>query len=209
MTQIDKYSMAVKWAKWILPFLALILMVSIFTLTKNDALRNGNILISKEVLELASGQKITNPHFSGVTDSGDAFLVAAKEALPDAPQPDQIDLVLPTLEVNTRKGIAFNSNSEKGALNIKSQRAELSGNVSFHTSNGYTAQSEKIEFNLRNGSALSKGQVYVEGPIGSITAGQFEAHQSSNSTRNKRNAVLKFSKGVRLIYLPSGSKSAK
>lgn len=206
---IDKYSVGVKWTKRILPFIAILLLVSIFTLTKNDALRNGTILISNEVLELASGQKITNPHFSGVTDSGDAFIVAAIEASPDAPKPNQIDLLQPRLEVNTRKGLTFKSSSTNGSLNIRNQEASLSGDVIFETSNGYVAKSDKIEVNLKTGSALSENDVVVEGPIGSINAGRFEARQPDANGSDKPQAVFEFSKGVRLIYLPSGAKSAK
>ncbi|GLQ35497.1 hypothetical protein GCM10007939_17800 [Amylibacter marinus] len=205
----DTYSTVVKWTKRILPLFALLLLISIFTLTKGDALRNGTLFVPPEVLNLATGQKITNPHFSGVTDAGDAYLVAADAALPDAPKPSRIDLENPRLEINTHKGLTLNSTAQSGALNIKSHSANLRGDVILETSNGYLAQGQGIEFNLKTGSATSAGKVQVEGPIGSITAGQFSVFQNTSTDARRNQGVLKFSQGVRLIYLPSERKSAK
>lgn len=207
--RLDTYSKGVKLAKLLFPVIAIALLISIFALSNDDPIRTGNILTDAEMRDLASGQKITGPRFSGLTDRGDAFTLEALEALPDAPAPSRIDLVKPSVNVDTTRGIGFQATATSGSIDFESQSAQLEGGVEFVTTNGYTAQSDKIRMDLRNGRAISPGQVRAEGPIGSISAGAMEAQQSTNIDAKNTQGIITFSGGVQLIYLPSGDKSAK
>ena len=89
------------------------------------------------------------------------------------------------------------------------QSAQLEGTVTFETTNGYTAFSDKIRIDLKAGRAVSPGPVRAEGPAGSITAGAMQATQSDESNVQSPEGRIEFWGGVRLIYLPSASKSAK
>jgi lipopolysaccharide export system protein LptC len=205
----DTYSKGVKLAKYALPAIAIGLFVSIFALGKEDAIRSGNILTNAEMVELATGQKITNPRFSGLTNGGDAFTLEAVEALPDSPQPERIDLIGPSLEIDTTNGIGFKASSTSGSVDFAGQTAQLEGRVQFDTTNGYKAFSDKIRLDIKAGRAVSPGPVRANGPAGSITAGSMQATQSDDSSISAPEGRLEFSGGVRLIYLPSAHKSAK
>ncbi len=205
----DAYSQGVKIAKYVLPVFAIGLFISIFALSNNDAIRSGNILTNSEMQALAVNQKITNPRFAGLTQLGDAFTLEAKEALPDAPQPNRIDLVSPKLEVDTTNGIGFSASATSGTVNFEMQSAQLEGGVALTTTNGYTAFSDKIRMDLKNGRAISPGPVRAEGPAGSITAGAMQATQSDGAKSQATEGHIEFWGGVRLIYLPSAPKSAK
>lgn len=205
----DSYSQGVKIAKYVLPVIAIGLFVSIFAQSNNDAIRSGKILTTSEMQDLAVDQKITKPRFAGLTHSGDAFTLEADEALPDAPRPNRIDLVKPKLEVDTTGGIGFNANAISGSVNFSGQSAQLEGDVTFETTNGYTAFSDKIRIDLQTGRAVSPGPVRAEGPAGSITAGAMQATQSDKSSLQSPEGRIEFWGGVRLIYLPSAPKSAK
>jgi lipopolysaccharide export system protein LptC len=196
-------------AKYVLPVIAIGLFISIFALSNNDAIRSGKILTSSEMQDLAVNQKITKPRFAGLTKSGDAFTLEALEALPDAPQPNRIDLVKPRLEVDTTGGIGFKASAISGSVNLQGQSAQLEGSVEFETSNGYTAFSDKFRMDLKTGRAVSPGPVHANGPAGSITAGAMQATQSDVSDLESTEGRIEFWGGVRLIYLPSASKSAK
>ncbi len=205
----DTYSQGVRIAKYVLPVIAVGLFISIFAQSNNDAIRTGEILTTTEMQELAVDQKITNPRFAGLTQSGDAFTLEAVEALPDAPRPNRIDLVQPRLEVDTTGGIGFKATATSGSVNFNEQSAQLEGGVTFETTNGYTAYSDKIRMDLKAGRAVSPVAVRAEGPAGSITAGAMQATQSDESNLNSPEGRIEFWGGVRLIYLPSASKSAK
>jgi lipopolysaccharide export system protein LptC len=207
--QPDTYSKGVKIAKYVLPLIAIALFVSIFAQSNNDAIRSGEILTTSEMQDLAVNQKITKPRFAGLTRSGDAFTLEADEALPDAPQPNRLDLVGPRMEVDTTGGIGFKAHAVSGSVNFQEQSAQLEGTVTFETTNGYTAFSDKIRIDLKAGRAVSPGPVRAEGPAGSITAGAMQATQSDESNVQSPEGRIEFWGGVRLIYLPSASKSAK
>lgn len=203
------YSKIIKYAKYILPVIAVSLFTSIFIFGKKDAIRSGNIITDAEMIYLSTGQKITNPQFSGLTDFGDAFTLEALEAIPNGPQPNRIELVNPSLEFDTSRGIGFKVSSNNGSINFLEQSAQLKGKVKFDMTNGYKAFSEKIHLNLKLGHAVSPGAVSAKGPLGSITAGSMALSKTNNSNLSKPQGRLKFSNGVKLVYLPSALKSAK
>ena len=203
------YSKIIKYAKYIFPIIAIGLFISIFAFGKKNAIRSGDIITDAEMIYLSTGQKITNPQFSGFTDFGDAFTLEAIEALPDGSQPKRIDLISPNFEFNTTRGIGFKVNSINGSINFFEQSAQLEGKVQFNMSNGYEAFSEKVRLDLKNGHAASPGPVSAKGPLGSITAGSMVLTKTNNSTLSKPTGSLKFTAGIRLIYLPSSPKPAK
>jgi lipopolysaccharide export system protein LptC len=205
----DTYSQGVKVAKYVLPVIAIGLFISIFAWSNNDAMRSDKILTNSKMQDLAVNQKITKPRFAGLTQSGDAFTLEALEALPDAPQPNRIDLIKPNIEVDTTGGIGFKATAISGSVNFQDQSAQLEGVVELETTNGYTAFSDKIRIDLKSGRAISPGPVRANGPAGSITAGAMEATQSDDSNLKYPEGRIEFWGGVRLIYLPSASKSAK
>lgn len=202
----DTYSRFIKIVKYILSVIAICLFASIFIFSKKDAIRDGSIFTSVEMKKLAIGQKITNPHFSGLTETGQAFNLSAKEALPNAQKPNIIILEFPHAEFTTDDGISIISKATKGKINIQKRLATLTGDVSFDMSNGYSAQSEHLEFNLKTGSALSPGKIIVNGPFGSIEAGNLSLTQNFSTEDKMNSAVLLFKNGVKLIYKTKDSK---
>ena len=200
---INTYSKIVKWSKYIMPVIALMLFSSIFVFGKKDALRSGNIKIDNEMVNLTTDQKITNPQFSGLTNFGDAFILKAFEAMPDSPTPEKIDLVEPSLEFDALNGIGFKVSSDNGSVNFIKQSAQLTGNVYINMTNGYEAFSEKIKLNLKLGSLTAPGSVEAVGPSGKIIAGSMELLKDIDINTSQVTGNLKFSNGVRLVYLPS------
>lgn len=200
---INTYSKIIRWSKFIMPVMAIILFSSIFVLGKKDALRSGSIKIDTETVNLTTDQKITNPQFSGLTNFGDAFILKAIEAMPDSPTPEKIDLVEPSLKFNALNGIGFKVSSDSGSVNFIKQSAQLTGNVYINMTNGYEAFSENINLNLKLGSLIAPGSVEAVGPSGKIIAGSMELLKDIDINTSQVNANLNFSNGVRLIYLPS------
>ncbi|MDB9991072.1 hypothetical protein OAD94_01025 [Amylibacter sp.] len=186
-----------------MPVMALMLLSSIFVFGKKDTLRSGNKEIDNEMVDLATDQKITNPQFSSVTNFGNAFILKAIEAMPDSPTPEKIDLVEPSMEFDALNGIGFKINSDNGSVNFIKHSAQLTGNVYINMTNGYEAFSEKIKLNLKLGSLIAPGSVEAVGPSGKIIAGSMELLKDIDINTSKLNGNLRFSNGVRLIYLPS------
>lgn len=196
----DRHSTVVRILRWVLPVVALLLLASIFLLSNSSKVRQGLIIADSKLAELAIGQKITNPNFSGVTKSGDAFSISADWALPDAPSPEKIELNAPRTTIDFQNGRRLETNAGSGLLNLNSSEATLSNEVDVMTSNGYRAHSTALLLNFETGNVYSIGPVNAEGPIGTIEAGSMTLLQ--NLDQNPAgNAVLMFNNGVKLVYV--------
>ena len=196
----DGYSRLVRVFRVAFPLVAVALLASIFLFS--NRLPTSLINIPPEVIELARGQKITNPHFSGVTKVGDAFSISAEWALPDAPQPVRIELSKPVTTIDFQDGRNLRSESSTGMLDLAKNIATLSGGVSLVTSDGYNAHSEKLLMNIETGNVFSPGPVNAIGPLGSIQAGAMELRQDLDKNQTGGKGVLLFKKGVKLVYIP-------
>ena len=200
---IKSYSRAIKWAKLIMPVIAVLLLASVFIFGKEDALRSGTLSIDADTINLTTDQKITNPQFSGLTNLGDSFILKAIEAMPDSPSPEKIDLISPSLEFDALQGVGFKISSKNGSVNFIKQSAELNGNVYIDMTNGYKAISEKIQLNLKLGNLIAPNSVEASGPYGKIIAGSMELFKDFDNKTSQVSGNLNFSDGVTLIYLPS------
>lgn len=193
----------VRVLKWAFPVVGIVLIGSIFLLSNANKLSEISEFIEDGPLaELAIGQRITNPNFSGVTKSGDAFTINADWALPDGARPTKIDLSKPRTTINFQDGRTMRTVAGLGALNVRTNEAVLSDGVSVRTTDGYTATSTSVEINFKTGNLYSEGPVVAEGPLGSIEAGAMTLTQNLDQNPTG-NAVLMFNKGVKLIYNPA------
>jgi lipopolysaccharide export system protein LptC len=198
----DGYSNLVNVLKWAFPVVGVVLVGSIFLLSNASKLSELAEVIDGPLAELAVGQRITNPNFSGVTKSGDAFSIVAEWALPDGAKPTKVELSKPRTTINFQDGRTMRTTAGLGALNLRSSEATLSDGVNMRTTDGYIATSTSIEINFETGNLYSKGPVMAEGPVGSIEAGSMTLTQNLDQNPTG-NAVLVFNNGVKLIYNPA------
>jgi len=202
----DTHSQFVRFIKIGFPVLAGILIIGVFVFNKTNPVRDSAIISGPELAKLAIGQKIINPHYSGVTKTGDAFSISAESALPNAPLLDRVDLVAPNTTISFVDGLEVRTTSKTGQLDINTQEATLTGSVYLQTSDHYQAYSEKVIMNFRTGNANSPGPVRATGPMGRITAGNMELTQNLDQAHPKSKAILRFGKGVKLVYYPTDIK---
>ena len=189
--------------KYIMPFIAIMLFISVFLSVKKDEIKLKNIPIDAAVIGLTKKQKITNPQFSGLTNFGDSFILKALEAIPDAPKPKKLKLINPNLEFDALRDIGFTIKSSNGSIDFIKQSALLKGNVFIDMTNGYKIFSERVKLNLKMGNLIASGKVLAYGPFGNISADSMEVLKGTNTRAIKKNGSLRFSNGVRLIYLPT------
>lgn len=192
----------VRVLKWAFPILGVLLVGSVFLLSNANKLSKLADVIDGPLAEIAVGQRITNPNFSGVTKSGDAFSIVAEWALPDGPSPTKVELSKPRTTINFQDGRTMRTTAGLGALDIRTSEATLTDGVKLLTTDGYTATSTSVEINLETGNLYSEGPVVAEGPLGSIEAGAMTLTQNLDQIPTG-NAVLVFNKGVKLIYNPA------
>ncbi|MFT4700820.1 MAG: lipopolysaccharide export system protein LptC [Yoonia sp.] len=195
-TEGNFYSWLVGWVKIILPMLALALLSTLFLFARSPSETSGIPLAQLE--ELAREQQITAPQFSGVTDDGSVIAIAAKNAKPDAANPQNLLVENFSFDMDATDGTTLNITSGMSVLNSVTRTARLNGLSRVTTSSGYTMETVGISANLRTGEIVSDGPLAVRAPFGELSAGKVRISVSSDGTGQQ----MVFTQGVRLLYTP-------
>lgn len=193
LTMRVSYSDMVWGLKYLFFGVAILLFASLFLIKQPDTGRYVGLVSNVDLRKIASGEALQNPQFSGLTQTGDTIMVQAQSATPDAPRPQKIALVAPSVEINTNNGLSFFARAERGNLDIAQQVGYLSGQVELMTKQGYEIKSKSIQVNLRDGVASAVGPVIITGPIGMINAGKIELKREKDTNDS---GIIYFSDGV-------------
>lgn len=193
---MDGYSRLIAWLKVLLPLMALVLLSTLFLLSRNIDPMAALPFADTEINERLSGQQITGPFFSGTTDGGDLVSVSAgtmstRSDLKNEAQDfsAQIDLAAGT------RIILF---ADRGEFDLASSESTLEGNVVITTSTGYKLSSDALVADFDELALTSPGPVTGTGPFGTLDAGNMHLQQATQGT----NAQLIFTNRVKLIYSP-------
>src|SRR6056297_3765960 len=84
------HSRLVAWMKIILPLLALGLLSTLFLISRNVDPTKSVPVTNIDLEQRADDLGATNPSFAGVTNRGDQVSVRAKQAKPDARDPEHL-----------------------------------------------------------------------------------------------------------------------
>lgn len=204
--RIDYYSLFVSFAKVILPLGALAILSSLFLFSNIIDPTIGAKLIEGRLQEFIKKERITRPHFEGMTVDGIAIQLSAESASPrvgggifDAEKIDaQVELEDGTL-------VAFQAT--RGLLNALNHQADLTDGILLTSSDGNHAKTHGLSFATNRFEVHSQGSVTADIPLGKIYAGEFDMRQEpSEDPEVKSGYVLNFKKGVKLIYDPTKNK---
>ncbi|MEO1331054.1 MAG: LPS export ABC transporter periplasmic protein LptC [Pseudomonadota bacterium] len=167
------YSSAVRLMRIVLPLAAIGLMGALFLIYQPPA-RVGDITFV-DVGKLASGLELKNPRFTGATSAGEPFLVRADRAIPDGPDPDEVELENVSGEIVRDNGETVRLTAAAGAMALRSNTLVLTGDVKITTSSGYEMTTEVLRGDAEGRRLFSDGPVRGVGPAGEITAGRMRA----------------------------------
>ncbi|MDK3016917.1 LPS export ABC transporter periplasmic protein LptC [Pseudodonghicola flavimaris] len=198
---MDRHSRLVTYFKVILPLAALVLLSTLFLLSRGTTPTATVPFAQKDMEERMRGQQITGPFFSGITDGGDEITVSASVAHPagDGGMADAQDL---RAHMTLSKGGDIRLEAATGSLDIAGDQARFEGDVKITTSTGYTVTTDHLDAGIGTLSARTPGAVQASGPFGDFTAGQMQI-----GAKNKDAPVhMLFTKGVKLIYDPQQSR---
>lgn len=198
----DRYSRIIRGLRIALPIAAVCLFASIFLFSKTTSFRPGILLTNPQIRDLAQGEKITNPHFSGLTSGGDAFLVTADSALPDAPDPRFVDLERPNSTISFEDGRQIHSVSNSGVLDLQENGATMVDQVVVTTSDGWVLYSDRLELNYDSGNAHSPEAVFGTGPFGTVESEEMTLVQDLHRHAGGGKGVLQFKNNVKVVYTP-------
>ncbi|MEM6371414.1 MAG: LPS export ABC transporter periplasmic protein LptC [Pseudomonadota bacterium] len=193
---MDGYSRLVAWLKVLLPLMALVLLSTLFLLSRNVDPMATLPFADTEIDERLSGQQITAPFFSGTTNGGDQVTVTASTmATRTGFNNEASDF---SAQISLASGTRINLLADQGQFDLQENRSTLQGNVAITTSSGFDLTSAQLIAEFDTLRLQSPGPVEGTAPLGQLNAGTMELHRKTS----RENAHLIFTNGVKLIYTP-------
>jgi lipopolysaccharide export system protein LptC len=206
--RLGRYSRAVRILRVALPLVALALMSTIFLFTR-DTLPPGIRFSAKDFAALEDGLRLSEPRFTGTTDAGEPFVVSAEWALPDSADPTEIRLHAIRASIAMADGRTAELTAADGMLRPKAQTVALTGGVRLTTSDGYVAETETAEADLRARTLVAPGAVMAEGPLGRIEAGRLDMVRPDPARDPDAEELIVFQNRVRVVYRPADAEPGK
>lgn len=194
---MDSYSRAVAYLKVLLPLAALVLMSTLFLISRGVNTDAVIPFAQKEIEDRMKGQQITAPFFSGTTAQGDEIMISASLARPGGEGTPAVASNL-SAEINLAEGgqITFASNS--GAIHPGQDMARFTGSVTITSAAGLIVETKELQTALSGLEAATPGPVSAIGPIGQLTAGNMRIGAKTEGGP----VHMLFKNGVKLLYDP-------
>jgi len=183
---------------WVLAGFAFV-SVFVFTTSKPDL--DKFLLDNTDLLALALGEQITDPRFTGVTNTDDAFSIGAEAAVPNGPRPTRVDLVSPSTSIELNSGVFVFARSDEGAFDADDRTVSLSGGAIVTSTDGYRIDADRMTLNLEESRFSAENSISVQAQNSEIMAGSLVIERKETDS-SKNYFVLRFSDGVRLTYSP-------
>lgn len=201
--QGDRHTRLVALLKVLFPLAALMLLSTLFLLSKAMTPEAVIPFADKEVQDRLRDQQVTGPFFTGTTSGGDQISFAAETLTTpresrSASQAEQVEV-----QVQLTEGGAISLNARKGTFDMAEDRADLQGNVVLRTSQDYVVESEQLTTRMADFDVRSPGPVTARSPMGTLDAGSMVL----STPKEGGGAQLVFKDGVKLVYDPRTTKN--
>lgn len=194
---MDNYSRAVAYLKVLLPLAALVLMSTMFLISRGVNTDAVIPFAQKEIEDRMKGQQVTAPFFSGTTAQGDEIMVTASLARPGGDGAPAVASNL-SAQFDLAEGGRITLASETGAIHPGQDTARFTGSVTITSADGLVVETEELNTALSGLEADSPGPVRATGAIGELTAGNMQI-----GVKTEGGPVhMLFKNGVKLLYDP-------
>ena len=192
----DPYYRMVVFLKVILPLIALGLLSTLFLMS--DRIEPGSTIpfAEGEITDRISGQQITRPFFSGMTETGDLVRVRAAELTQVGESKNRAETL--SARISLVGGGEVVLVSDEGLFHLDEDIADLTGNVLIDDATGYRMRTDALTSRLSILDLFAPGEVRATGPAGDLTAGSMKLSRDPDG----RAIHLLFTDGVKLIYDP-------
>lgn len=196
--EVRGYSRYVRLMKIALPIVAILLIVLIFLSGRE---RGGvvDLRTAADGSALAVGLQLENPRFAGMTKRGEPYVLTALTAVPDGAMPNLIDLDQPTGEITLSDQRKLTVTSRAGQMYRTDERLDLEGNVVLQTSDGYRVETDRVEMDMGQKTAVAPGALRATGPRGSIRANKVRVDQTGEDDGS---ATIWFDGDVKVLFRP-------
>jgi lipopolysaccharide export system protein LptC len=161
-----------RWAKWLLPATALLLLSAIAVWPEVERLISANQTTMRELskVKIESGN-LVGATYRGVDEYNRPFTITA-DTVHQAPS-NRLDLNNPVADILTQGGDWLMVRSEKGVYMQHAQILDLTGEVTLYRNDGLMMHTPLADIDIKTGIIASDSWVRAEGPFGSLDAHGF------------------------------------
>lgn len=197
---MDRHSRMIALLKVLLPLTALVLLSTVFLISRGSEQEAAIPFAQKEIEERMRGQQITGPFFAGSTPNGDEILVSADSARFDSDAGGATTQEMSAM-MRLARGGHISLNSETGSLGPDMEIAHFQGDVVLETDDGLRVETEVLDAHLNAIAADAPNTVEATSPLGHLMAGSMQIKTESQGGE----IHILFNKGVKLLYEPQRS----
>lgn len=194
-----RHTRIVRLAKVALPLAAIALLSTIFLISDRVDPTRAPLYSEVDLDRIAREQRIGAPHYSGVTQDGDALSVEASAAYPDLDGNTGTSATDMTARlVSPTTGETTDMTAKTGRIDPARTEIALNGNVTLTTSTGYDLATGEAHIATDRSRITLPGAVDGRAPFGTLSS------DSAEMTRPAAGAPydLVFTGGVKLVYQP-------
>jgi len=200
-TYDNTYSRVVAWLKVLLPVIALVLLSTMFLISRTIDPSRAIPFANVDVEGMVRDQRISSPAFSGVTKDGAALSITAETARPLPDNADGMSAETLKARIETPDGARVDIEAAHAVVDGAASVLTLSGGVVVTTSTDYRIEAAGLVTKMDRAEMESEGAVQATGPLGTLDAGQASIAPADGDASTY---LLVFKDGVKLIYVPKG-----
>lgn len=194
---MDRYSRMIALLKVVLPLAALVLLSTVFLISRGSDQEAAIPFAQTEIEERMRGQQVTGPFFAGSTADGDEIVVSAENTRFTQTSGEATATALQAT-IRFVSGGSVTLSADSGSLGSDMEVAQFKGQVVLQTDDGMRVETERLDTHLNEINAKAPGTIRATSPLGRLTAGSM-----SITTESQGNSVqILFNNGVKLVYQP-------
>tara|TARA_A100001037_G_C15148783_1_gene637844 strand:+ start:1882 stop:2595 length:714 start_codon:yes stop_codon:yes gene_type:complete len=160
--------------KWLLPMIALTIVGIITFAWINPTTKSFRLDYATRHMDFSGQDEMLRPQFLGVDDKQQRYTVTAEVAMRPERGHQQVFLMKPAADITLANGDWLTLKAEQGIYDGETKTLELQGAVSMYVDNGFEMHTEKVEFDLAQGSAHGDEPVLSQSPWGILKANGFQ-----------------------------------
>jgi lipopolysaccharide export system protein LptC len=165
--------LAVRWLKWLLPALALVLLSLIaFWSEIERGGEAGRVSFRRTLQPRAEALRVVDPSYRGIDELSRPYTVTARVGQ-QVGTADIIDLEAPRADILLSDGAWVYIQADRGRFDRPANHLDLSGNVRIYHDNGTMLVTETAAVELGAGSASGDDPVAAQGGFGTLTSAGF------------------------------------
>ncbi|OUJ10098.1 LPS export ABC transporter periplasmic protein LptC [Acetobacter sp. DsW_059] len=165
-----------RWAKWVLPGTALLLLVSIAIWPEVDRLIHAGSASLRDLTKIhVENGSLVGATYRSVDEHNRPFMITAQSV--HQIDQERMDLVSPVADIINQGNNWVIVSSRKGVYMQHANLLDLTGEVTLYRNDGLMIRSPVADINLKQGVIASDMWVRAEGPFGVLDAKGFVLSQ--------------------------------